>query len=32
LNPSLVYLGMVEQCRHQPPPAEWDGRYVMTEK
>jgi hypothetical protein len=31
-NPSLVYLGIVEQCRVEPPPADWDGTYVMKEK
>ena len=31
-NPSLVYLGIVEQYRAEPPPPDWDGVYVMKEK
>lgn len=31
-NPSLEYQRIVERCRAQPPPADWDGRYVMTDK
>jgi adenylate cyclase len=31
-NPSLVYLGIVEQYRAEPPPPEWDGVYVMKDK
>ena len=31
-NPSLVYLEIVEHARHDPPPPDWDGRYVMKEK
>jgi adenylate cyclase len=31
-NPSLVYLGIAEHARHEPPPATWDGVYEMKEK
>jgi adenylate cyclase len=31
-NPSLVYIGIVGTYRDAPPPADWDGVYVMTEK
>ncbi|PAW67536.1 MAG: hypothetical protein B9S34_05035 [Opitutia bacterium Tous-C1TDCM] len=31
-NPSLVYLGITEQYRKNPPPSDWKGAYVMTEK
>jgi adenylate cyclase len=31
-NPSLVYVGLVEHYKIAPPPPDWDGRYVMTEK
>lgn len=31
-NPSSVYLEIVRHCREQPPPAKWDGVYVMKEK
>jgi adenylate cyclase len=31
-NPSLVYLGIVEHYKSDPPPADWDGVYVMKEK
>lgn len=31
-NPSLVYLGLVEHFRREPPPENWNGEYVMTEK
>jgi adenylate cyclase len=31
-NPSLVYIELAKQCRVAPPAADWDGRYVMTEK
>jgi adenylate cyclase len=31
-NPSLVYLDIAEHCRAEPPPAVWDGVYVMKEK
>jgi adenylate cyclase len=31
-NPSLVYLDIVDDYKDEPPPPEWDGVYVMTEK
>lgn len=31
-NPSLVYLELVAEAKANPPPPEWDGRYVMKEK
>ena len=31
-NPSLVYIVRAERYQSEPPPANWDGRYVMTEK
>lgn len=31
-NPSLVYLDIVQHFKHEPPPANWDGVYVMKEK
>lgn len=31
-NPSLEYIRIVERCRSEPPAADWDGRYVMTDK
>jgi adenylate cyclase len=31
-NPSLVYIGIAEHYKVEPPPANWDGVYVMTEK
>jgi adenylate cyclase len=31
-NPSLVYIKITEQYKVEPPPADWDGVYVMTEK
>jgi adenylate cyclase len=31
-NPSLVYIGRTEHYKAEPPSANWDGRYVMTEK
>lgn len=31
-NPSLVYMGITEHYKHEPPPADWDGVYVMKEK
>ena len=31
-NPSLVYLGITEHYKHEPPPENWDGVYVMKEK
>ncbi len=31
-NPSLVYLGIVEHAKHEPPPEDWGGVYVMKEK
>ncbi|HVS51504.1 MAG TPA: adenylate/guanylate cyclase domain-containing protein [Opitutaceae bacterium] len=31
-NPSLVYLDITEHYKHEPPPANWDGVYVMKEK
>jgi adenylate cyclase len=32
LNASLVYLQIIEHFVHEPPPADWDGSYVMKEK
>lgn len=31
-NPSLVYLDITEHYKHEPPPDNWDGVYVMKEK
>ena len=31
-NPSLVYLEITEGYKQEPPPADWDGVYIMTEK
>lgn len=31
-NPSLVYIKITEQYKVEPPPPDWDGVYVMTEK
>ena len=31
-NPSLVYVGIAEHYKVEPPPANWEGVYVMTEK
>ncbi len=31
-NPSLIYIGIAEGYRAEPPPPDWDGVYVMTEK
>jgi adenylate cyclase len=31
-NPSLVYLPIIEDAKDEPPPIDWDGRYVMKEK
>ncbi len=31
-NPSLVYLRITEHYKHEPPPENWDGVYVMKEK
>ena len=31
-NPSLVFLDLVARYAAEPPPPEWDGAYVMTEK
>ena len=31
-NPSLVYIGIAEQYAKSPPPENWEGVYVMTEK
>ncbi|OHE85134.1 MAG: hypothetical protein A3G75_14870 [Verrucomicrobia bacterium RIFCSPLOWO2_12_FULL_64_8] len=31
-SPSLVYVAICEQYEHKPPPENWDGAYVMTEK
>lgn len=31
-NPSLVYLDITEHYKHEPPPENWDGVYVMKEK
>jgi adenylate cyclase len=31
-NPSLVYIARTELYKVNPPPEDWDGRYVMTEK
>ena len=31
-NPSLVYLDIVAEYSRQPPPAGWDGVFLMKEK
>jgi adenylate cyclase len=31
-NPSLVYINIVKRYQIAPPPALWEGEYVMTEK
>jgi adenylate cyclase len=31
-NPSLVYIGITEGYREEPPPPDWDGVYEMKEK
>ncbi len=31
-NPSLVYLGIIENYSRHPPPPDWNGVYLMTEK
>jgi adenylate cyclase len=31
-NPSLVYLGITEHYKAEPPPENWDGVYIMKEK
>jgi len=31
-NPSLIYIGITEGYLAKPPPADWDGVYVMKEK
>ncbi len=31
-NPSLVYLGITEHYRHEPPAPDWDGVYVALTK
>ncbi len=31
-NPSLVYIGITEHYKEDPPPANWDGVYHMKEK
>jgi adenylate cyclase len=31
-NPSLIYIAITESYRAKPPPADWDGVYIMTEK
>jgi adenylate cyclase len=31
-NPSLVYLDITAHYKHEPPPENWDGIYVMKEK
>jgi adenylate cyclase len=31
-NPSLVYIGIAEDYKVDPPPANWEGVYVMKEK
>jgi adenylate cyclase len=31
-NPSLVYLDITAHYKHEPPPENWDGVYVMKEK
>lgn len=31
-NPSTVYLHIVEDCKSEPPPENWDGAYIMKEK
>lgn len=32
MNPSQVYQKIVASCRQHPPPADWDGVFVMREK
>ena len=31
-NPSLVYIAITEGYKEEPPPTDWNGVYVMTEK
>ena len=31
-NPSTIYLEIVAGCKAEPPPAAWDGVYIMKEK
>jgi hypothetical protein len=31
-NPSLVYIGIAEGYREEPPPPDWDGVFEMKEK
>jgi adenylate cyclase len=31
-NPSLVYAGLIEEHKVEPPPEGWDGIYVMKDK
>jgi adenylate cyclase len=31
-NPSLVYIDITTHYKHEPPPGNWDGVYVMKEK
>lgn len=31
-NPSLIYIDIVQRYQVSPPPADWDGEYVMTVK
>jgi len=31
-NPSTVYIGICKEYKKDPPPADWDGVYVMHEK
>jgi adenylate cyclase len=32
INPSLVYLDLAQHCKQEPPPQDWDGVFVMSEK
>jgi adenylate cyclase len=31
-NPSLIYIDIVQRYQVSPPPADWDGEYVMSVK
>jgi len=31
-NPSLVYIGIAEGYREDPPPSDWEGVFEMKEK
>lgn len=32
MNPSLAFLKVVDEWKASPPPRDWDGRYVMSDK